>query len=474
MSPNLPGKASLKDATEILLRFQTMFKLVKYYEPNNTMVQEQMGPFFEMLRGVLEHDNTLQINISQNSVFFNRTRIKFDSATYHVYKFLTGAFQEWQLGALTLSAGLTREEMTRFMVFLANLEIAKDDPFEHLLQEFQTGSFPHIAIEAIGITESSENRDKNAARTYFLGIYHLKELFDRNREMLNFNLTKRWIQSMFNHIASNEAFVQGLANTKNFDEYTLNHSVNVCVLALGLGRRLGLSRQELTELGISAFLHDLGKLEIPKEILDKPAKLDPSERSVMEGHSRLGAERLVELARSRNVPFRAIQVALEHHTRADLGGYPKYIHKKDINLYSKIVQIADTFDAMTSKRVFRRKIFTKEEALSMMLEKSGMEFDPVILRAFISMVGVYPVGSLVFLNTGEIGIVFANNPHASFVQRPKVKLIADAEGNKMDGPIVDLTEVDPASRKFLWTIIKTLDPDTYNIQVADYFLARVQ
>lgn len=474
MHPTFPSKIGIKDAAELLLRFQTMFKLVKYYEPNNTMVQEQMGPFHELIKGVFEQGQALQINVSQTSVFVNRTRIKFDSGSFHVYKFLTGQFQEWQLGTLTLMEGLTREELTRFMVFLANMEVPKEEPFEHLLREFKADSFPHISIETPGLTESSQNRDRNAARAYFLGIYHLKELFERNREILNFNLTKRWIQSMFNHITTNEAFVQGLANTKNFDEYTLNHSVNVCVLALALGRRLGLSRQELTELGISAFLHDLGKLEIPREILDKPAKLDASERSVMEGHARFGAERLVEMARSRNVPVHAIQVALEHHSRADLSGYPKYVHKKDISLYSKIVQVADIFDAMTSKRVFRKNVFTKEEALSLMLEKSGKEFDPVILKAFISMVGVYPVGSLVFLNTGEIGIVFANNPHASFAQRPKVKVIADAEGNKMDGPVIDLTEVDPASRKFTWTIIKTLDPDAYEIPVSDYFLARVQ
>jgi len=346
--------------------------------------------------------------------------------------------------------------------------------FAHPPRKFAAASFPHVALEMQGSGQVSENPERNAARTYFLGIHHLKDLFDRNRELLNFNLTKRWIQSMFNHIASHESYVQGLANTKNFDEYTLNHSVNVCIFALAIGRRLGLSRQELTELGIGAFLHDLGKLDIPREILEKPSRLDPLERNVMERHARFGAEQLVELARSGNIPIRAIQIALEHHSRVDLGGYPKYVRKTDSSLYSKSVEIADTFDALTSKRVFRKKVYTKEEALSLMLEKSGQEFDPMILKAFIGMVGAYPVGSVVFLNTEELGLVFANNPHASFAQRPKVKIIADADGNKMDGPVVDLTEVDVASRKFRWTIIKTLDADLYGIPVADYFLALAQ
>jgi HD-GYP domain-containing protein (c-di-GMP phosphodiesterase class II) len=472
MQPAKTTEPRHKEAVDVLVRLQALFKLAKFYEPNNSIFLEQINLFFSLLHLVLERDKIVQIDISQNSIFFNRTRVKFDFGTYHVYKFLVAEFQEREFGMLALSPGLTLEELGRFITFLVKTEVPREDPFEHIMNDFKAASFPHIEIGTIPLMERVENKERAAAKMYLLGISHLKEIFDRNREMLNFNLTKRWIQSMFNHIAANESFVQGLANTKNFDEYTLNHSVNVCVFSLALGRRMGLSRQELTELGISAFLHDLGKLDIPKEILDKPAKLDAGERTIIEKHSYLGAERLVELAKAPGIPFRAIQVALEHHSRIDMSGYPKYVRIKEISLFSKIVQIVDTFDAMTSRRVFRKKVFTKEEALGFMVEKSGIEFDPIVLKAFISMVGIYPVGSLVFLSSGEIGIVFANNPHASLAQRPKVKLIADVEGRKMDGPIVDLTDVDPSTRKFQKTIVKSLDPDKYGIQVSDYFLVR--
>jgi putative nucleotidyltransferase with HDIG domain len=321
-----------------------------------------------------------------------------------------------------------------------------------------------------------QSREKNAIRLYFSGIYLLKEVFERQKTTgtFNLNLAKRWMQSIFNHIVDDESFIYGLTNIKNFDEYTLNHSINVCILAIALGRRLGLTREELSDLGVSSFLHDLGKLDIPREILDKPAQLDPAERAIIENHVHIGAEKLIQLKSTRRIPIRAVQVALEHHLKADLSGYPRYFKKRSTNLFSKIVKIVDYFDALTTKRVYRTKIFTRDDALSLMQEKSGEEFDPLILKVFVSMIGAYPIGSLVALDTGELGIVFEANPHPAFLLRPKVKIIADADGNKVDGELIDLTEITPETRKFRWTITKSLEADKYGIQPADYFLAKAE
>jgi HD-GYP domain-containing protein (c-di-GMP phosphodiesterase class II) len=282
------------------------------------------------------------------------------------------------------------------------------------------------------------------------------------------------MQAVYNHIVDNESFVFGLTNLKNYDEYTLNHSVNVCLLATALGRRLGLSRGEIVDLGIAAFFHDLGKLEIPLEILNKPAKLSDGEREVMEQHPFKGAEKLVLLKESKHLPLRAIHVALEHHIKEDLTGYPRYFKKEDVNLFSKIVKVVDVFDAVTTKRVYRTKDFTRAEALSLMLEQSGTEFNPIILKAFVNLMGVFPIGSFVALNTGELGIVFDLNPDPKLLFQPSVKLITDASGNKVDGEIVDLSEMDAETGRFHRTIATALNPNDYGIEVADYFLARAQ
>jgi hypothetical protein len=119
-------------------------------------------------------------------------------------------------------------------------------------------------------------------------------------------------------------------------------------------------------------------------------------------------------------------------------------------------------------------VFTREEALSLMLEQSGTEFHPLLLKVFVNMLGAYPIGTLVALNTGELGVIFDTNPETAFMLRPKVKLITDARGNKIDGEIVDLAEKDPQTNKYKRTIVKTLNPDTYSIQVSDYFLAQAE
>lgn len=121
-----------------------------------------------------------------------------------------------------------------------------------------------------------------------------------------------------------------------------------------------------------------------------------------------------------------------------------------------------------------KEVFTQAEALSLMLEHIGTEFNPVILKAFVQMMGVFPVGSVVLLHTGEIGLVVANNQETRFLLRSRIKIIVDAQGNKIDGEVVDLTEIDPETRKFKRTIVKEINADDYGLNVADYFLAQAE
>ncbi|MDH4218684.1 MAG: HD-GYP domain-containing protein, partial [Candidatus Aminicenantes bacterium] len=324
--------------------------------------------------------------------------------------------------------------------------------------------------------EETQSSEKNAKKIFFLGIVHLKEMFEyiKRGEKIPLSTTRRLMQSIFNHIVNNESFTYGLTTIKNFDEYTLNHSINVCILSISLGRRLGLDRNELAELGISAFFHDFGKTEIPKEILGKPGKLDEQEREVIEKHPHLGAEKLIQLKETSHLPMRAINVAMEHHVKEDLTGYPKYQKKRHINLYSKIVKICDVYDAMTTHRPYRTEVFTRDETLSMMMKNNGTDFDPIILKVFANMVGTYPVGTLVLLNTGEIGIVVETSTDPSKLLRPKIKIIADEEGNKIDGDIMDLSKRDLQKKTYTSRIVKSLDPQKYKIQVSDYFIVQAQ
>lgn len=463
-----------KDMIGVLIRYHSILKIGKVYDFHNRMVQDQIHQLYERLREILETEGEVVIRLRQNSILVNGNRVKFDYSNYHVYKFLSNDLRAKELAAISFSPEMPEEELQRFIRILLKKGLDPKGAYAQIIQDIDAEHIDQIIVERLSPDELSLSREKSAVRMYLAGISLLKDLFEKHKQRgaLNINLTKRWMQSIFNHIMDDESFIYGLTNIKNYDDYTLNHSVNVCILSIALGRRLGLTREELSELGISAFLHDMGKVDIPKEILEKPSELTEDEWAVIEGHAQRGAEKLIELKSARRLPLRAVQVALEHHLKADMTGYPRYVRKKTTNLFSKIVKIVDYFDAITTKRVYRPKALTREDALRIMAEQRGVEFDSLLLGIFVNMIGAYPIGSLVALDSGEYGIVFEANPDPAFQLRPKVKIIADSQGQIEDGEVVDLSEINPATVKFHRTIVKCLDAEKYGIQPADYFLAK--
>jgi putative nucleotidyltransferase with HDIG domain len=469
-------KAFHKSATELLIRFHIVDKIAKIHDPKNDAFQEQGQLLFDSLKRVLDEEEEACFRVRHSSLLLNGVRMKASLGNYPIFKSVLEEFRLRELGALSFKTGLTLDELYRFMPIFARRDKKDGSMYARLQADIDAADINHLVLEKASVFTSPSNLNRNTARIFFLSIVHLKESFKRNQmdEGIKVHTTRRLMQSIYNHIVDNESFVFGLTNLKNYDEYTLNHSVNVCLLATALGRRLGLNRGELVDLGIAAFFHDLGKLETPLEILNKPAKLSDAEREIMEQHPFKGAEKLVLLKESQRLPLRAIHVAMEHHIKEDLTGYPRYFKREDVNLFSKIVKVVDFFDAVTTKRVYRSNVYTRAEALSLMLEQKGTEFSPVILKAFVNLMGVFPIGSLVALNTGELGIVFDLNPDPKLLLRPSVKLIADAAGNKIDGEVLDLAEKDLGTGRYVRTIATALNPHDYGIEVADYFLAQAQ
>jgi len=455
---------------EIIVRLNSLLKLVRLYSVNNILFNEQLVLLYQKIK-----ENSAQepavLKIREGTFFFRNQRLRFVFANYPAFKTVLQELNKRVIGAILFYPELNPEELKAFIACFLQSE-----SFEALKNNLILAQVKCLQIEKTSETATSlgkKEKDRATARIYFSSLLHLKDAFESEdpQQAFRLNTTRRLMQALFTHVVENEAFVFGLTNIKNYDEYTLNHSINVCLLAIALGRRLGLDRQELIELGLSAFFHDFGKIETPKEILDKPAKLEPHERAIIEKHPHHGAGTLAALKEIKGIPLRAIHVAMEHHIKEDLSGYPQTFKKKPTHLFSKIVKIVDYFDAITTKRVYRPRAFTREEALTLMLEQGGQEFHPQLLRVFVQMMGIYPVGSVVALSTGAVGLVVETNPDPAMALRPKVKIIADKEGQKMDGPVVDLTEKDPVTNKYLRTIVKGLDPQKYNLKVADYFIA---
>ncbi len=465
-------------AQEMVVRQNVILKSARIYEANNLIFSRQIGLLHSLIVTALAEFGEAAFTVRTSTLFFNSLRLKFGFANYHFFKFVSEQYRKREIGVLRFEPGVTEDEIKQLaLAMVKGSDGRPTDSYESLAAALEKHGIAGIIVEKTLEADFGPSPERSAAKVYFLGLTHLEDAFraeQEGEEKIKLGTTRRLMQSVFNNIVENESFIQGLTNIKNFHEYTLNHSMNVCILSIALGRRLGLDRNELIDLGISAFFHDLGKLDTPRDILEKPAKLDDREREIIEKHPYHGAEKLLQSRDFRGLPLRAIHVALEHHVKEDNTGYPRPYRKHSVNLFSRIVKITDFFDAITTKRVYRTSHFTRDDALTLMLAQSGREFQPALLREFVKMMGVYPVGSLVALSTGELALVVENSPETSLLLRPRVKVVALPDGGRVDGEILDLADVNPGTKTFVRTIVKTLDPEKYNVRAADYFLARAE
>ncbi len=269
------------------------------------------------------------------------------------------------------------------------------------------------------------------------------------------------VDKMVDSIFRNPDAITSLSRLKSFDDYTFQHSVNVSVLALALGRHLGIVKEELRRLGVGAILHDVGKMRVPEQILNKPGRLTDEEFAVMKTHTLHGAKILMD---TRNVPNESAAVALNHHERFNGRGYPRGVSGMAIGKFGLIAAIVDVYDAITSDRVYHKGM-PSHQALQKIYEWSKTDFYPVFVQKFIQCVGLYPIGSVVRLDTGEVGVVYRQN-HAELI-RPWVRLVRKASGEPFTPPVdADLTQPDPEGEKpFARTIATTLDAAQAGIDV---------
>ncbi len=231
-----------------------------------------------------------------------------------------------------------------------------------------------------------------------------------------------------------------LTALKDYDNYTFTHMVNVSILVMAQARSLGIDGALLREFGLAALMHDIGKVRTPLEVLNKPDKLTDAEFAIMRMHVVDGAE---ILRRTPEIPALAPVVAFEHHLRLDGTGYPMGVKRASLNLGTMLCSISDVYDAMRSQRAYQGA-YPTDRILGVLQKSDGLHFDQHLVRRFSQLMGLYPPGNMVRLDTGQIGVVirtFAPDP-----RRPRVRVIIDAAGNRMPRPFdVNLWDVDAES-----------------------------
>lgn len=270
---------------------------------------------------------------------------------------------------------------------------------------------------------------------------------------------RRTVTEIVDQVLKNKDTLWFLSQIKNKDDYTAQHSMNVCILSATFARYLGFLNLEIKSIALCGLLHDVGKSKIPLKILNKPGKFTPEQAKIMSEHTTHGRNLLMALHSGQR---HAVEVAYSHHERIDGQGYPRGLAGDDIPYYSKIISVVDAYDAMTSERVYG-KPKTSSFALDILQKNAGTQFDEQLVKQFVDMVGRFPVGSLVELNSGEVGVVMKPNDFDD--SKPTVLVVGDE--NKL--PCASTREINLAlEAEHSWVIYHELPNGSYGFDVKDY------
>lgn len=252
--------------------------------------------------------------------------------------------------------------------------------------------------------------------------------------MLDMNQARNTVDEVVDSLLRNDDALVWLTKLKNQDEYTAEHSLNVCILSAAFARHLGHDEAEIRKIGLAGLLHDIGKAKIPVEILNKPGALTANERALIKQHPNLGRSLLMTSA---SVEHYTIDVAYSHHERVDGTGYPRALQAHQIPYYAKLVAIVDTYDAITSSRVYDSGRASME-ALEIIYNSRNSHFDADLTVEFIRCIGVYPPGAIVVMTNGEVGIVVESNKRSKL--RPKIVLVKDSAKEWQEKHTIDLSQ----------------------------------
>jgi putative nucleotidyltransferase with HDIG domain len=463
---------------EFVFRFYRLFKGSLLYERKNAVIDRLCQECLQLINSVIQSEGGLFLKVVRDIFFLNNIRIPVGADKYPIVRSFLHEMRKRWIGEMEFTEVVTEEQLRNFVYLLSGLEENNESNYLYVKKQLEYRDIPGITVGKIEsfkdeeIYVDSEDRKRYSKEVYFKTLQLVKEVVDnvRNQKVLNVRKAKRLMQNAVNSVMQDEAALLGLANIKNYDEYTFNHSVNVAIYAIALGQRVGIPKKHLSHLGMAGLFHDIGKTRIPREIINKSGKLTPEEWVVVRSHPLMGAEIVMRMKEWGELATRMVDAAFEHHLKYDLTGYPKLTRKRRISLFGRIITLADFYDALVRPRVYNRFPYVSEKILGIMLERSGKDFDPNLVKVFINMVGVYPLGTLVLLNTNEMGIVTEIQDDVEQLERPKICLVYYSDGEYRKGEVVDLRESDPPTGGFKRSIVKTLDPNEYNINVAEFFI----
>ncbi len=457
-----------------------LLRTAQIHDPSNVAFEQPFELFQKQLQGLQRRCDDVSLRLERDSLYIGDAKLKMDIDTYANFTHVAVTLKNHHTGLVMFHGSLKADELVKFVCLLA-ADHKGEWVFAEFEQQLKRAGVVNIRIEEYRkdeerelLEEVTKDRKGMAKQAYAKAFAAVAEVMNSVKvgQTLHLYRARRVVQSMVDQLLQDEAALVGLTTLRCHDEYTHNHTVNVCILAMVLGQRLGYDRHMLSDLGMAALFHDLGKASISHDLLNKPTDFTEDDWRIVRRHPILGVKTIIKLKGPTESAIKISFGAFEHHLNYDLSGYPKLPRPWEMTLIGRVIGVADCYDALTSSRVYNRVPYSPEKALKFMLAKSGKAFDPLLLKVFVNCLGIYPVGTVILMDTGEIGVVMKVNANLDKADRPVMKIIVDVHGHAVDGDIVELEEQGPGDKtgRYLRNVVKTIDPQSYGLDVSQYFL----
>ena len=451
------GPSRIAMYEDLLRRVASGVRNAQLYAPDHPLVARNMAGLVAVLTALHQQQPSIAVGIVGGDLVVADTPMHKLSATMAE---LIRKLKDNKVERIAFERGVTQDELVALTQRLSRLGGKSSvDPEKHL-------SSAHIRV---GRLKSEDEKrpdgiasDIAAIRQMYSSAVAAAEVAWESAEvegMPDAPAALETVEGLAEAVTQNRTALMALTAMRNYDNYTFTHMVNVSILAMAQARALGIDGRLLREFGMSALMHDIGKVRTPKSILNKPEKLTDDEFVIMRRHVVDGSE---ILRRTPEMPILAPIVAFEHHLRLDGSGYPFTVKRDAMNLGSMLCAIADVYDAMRSQRTYQQA-YPTDRILAVLRRNEGAQLDQNLVRRFVQLLGIYPPGNLVSLSTGEVAVVL--RVHAPDPHRPRVRVLFAADGSRLELPFErNLWELQrDTSEVELQTVTSPVDPADYDV-----------
>ncbi len=438
---------------DLVRRLSAAIRAGELYAPTHPLVQRSIDSLVAVTTRNLQNQQNAVIGFLGNDIVVNDLRLGRFSAQLVG---LVRDMHEREIEKISLMQGTSRDDLRHFVELMSDRRSPVPFSERLLARGVQRITIGRISIDSDDLQHTGIAMAK---KVYNAAVETAENIWEQAKagDQPDPSEARKIIESLAKVVTQDRTSLMALTALKKYDNYTFTHMVNVSVLAMSQARSLNLEGSILREFGFAALMHDIGKVNTPLEVLNKPGKLDKDEFEIIKRHVIDGAH---ILRKTPEMPALAPIVAFEHHLKQDLSGYPENLGHRNLNLCTMVVSIADVFDALRSNRAYRQGLAT-DRIRTIMGEQGNPQFNQKLLKRFVNLMGLYPVGSLVRLNTEEVGVVTAEHPTDPF--GPQVKIVFNEKGERIEQPFLANTWERDSRGEYMRSVVEAIDPDSMEL-----------